>query len=179
MGSVIVTKLDGNAKGGGALSAVAATGSPITFIGLGEHFNDFEQFNPSSFVKRMLGMGDVEGIVNIMRKVIQDEDQQSLLKKMEKGIFEYRELRSQYQNILKQGNVNNIVDMIPGMNNIMQGQTSESQTEHTKRFIYIIDSMTEGELDGKNKLDASRKKRLAIGSGTSLQDVELLVIQYK
>jgi signal recognition particle subunit SRP54 len=92
VGSVIITKLDYNAKGGGALSAVAATEAPITFIGLGEHFNDFEQFEPESFVNRLLGLGDLKKLFSVIQDIVPESEQEVLIEKIAKGNFTLRDL---------------------------------------------------------------------------------------
>lgn len=106
VGSVIITKLDGHAKGGGALSAVAATESPISFIGTGEHFQDFEKFNPKSFVKRLLKLGDLEGMVGILKEAVGEEEQQKMMERIQEGKFDYNDLRTQFQSVLKLGPLN-------------------------------------------------------------------------
>ena len=101
---MIVTKLDGHAKGGGALSAVGATGAPIVAIGTGEHFDEFEQFDAKSFVSRLLGMGDVSGLLNQMKEAGLDGEQGAeLLKKMSEGVFTLRDMYEQFQNIMRMG----------------------------------------------------------------------------
>jgi signal recognition particle subunit SRP54 len=94
VGSVIITKLDGHAKGGGALSAVAATESPITFIGVGEHFDDFEQFEASSFIRRILGMGDITKLFESVKSVVNMDDQKEMLNKLKEGKFTIRDLQT-------------------------------------------------------------------------------------
>jgi signal recognition particle subunit SRP54 len=119
IGSVIITKLDGHAKGGGALSAVAATESPIIFIGTGEHFDEFEKFNPESFIKRLLGMGDIKGLFEKVQEVYSKETQEKLAKNLSKGIFSLRDMRDQYTSVMKMGPLDKVVNMIPGMSNLM------------------------------------------------------------
>mmetsp|Transcript_7292 Transcript_7292/g.5580 ORF Transcript_7292/g.5580 Transcript_7292/m.5580 type:complete len:118 (+) Transcript_7292:676-1029(+) len=96
VGSVIITKLDGHAKGGGALSAVAATESPIIFIGTGEHFDQFQPFEPASFIKRVLGMGDLQGLVSLVKEVIPEDKQKKLVENITKGEFSLRDMRDQF-----------------------------------------------------------------------------------
>lgn len=179
--SVIITKLDSkNKKGGGALSAVAATESPITFIGTGEHFDNFEAFNPASFIKRLLGLGDLEGIINIVKNVVSEDSQKELIEKMQRGIFTLKDLRTQYMTVIKMGPMNNIASMIPGMSNLMGGGGNDQENiKKMKRFICILDSMNEKELELKDKICDSRKMRIARGSGTSLIEVELLLENFK
>ena len=162
IGSVIITKLDGHAKGGGALSAVAATESPIIFIGTGEHFQDFEQFNPESFIKRLLGMGDIKGLFEKVQEVISKENQEKLAKSISKGQFTLRDMRDQYTSVMKMGPLDKVMNMIPGIGNVKLPEGSEKEaSKKIKRFLCIMDSMTDAELDCKAKIDDSRIKRIA------------------
>ena len=179
IGSVIITKLDGHAKGGGALSAVAATESPIIFIGTGEHFEDFEQFNPESFIKRLLGMGDIKGLFEKVQEVISKESQEKLTKNLAKGIFSLRDMRDQYTSVMKMGPLDKVMNMIPGMSNIMPEGSEKEATKKMKKYLCIMDSMTDGELDGKQKIDESRIKRIARGSGALIFEVQILLNEYK
>ena len=179
IGSVIITKLDGHAKGGGALSAVAATESPIIFIGTGEHFEDFEQFNPESFIKRLLGMGDIKGLFEKVQEVISKESQEKLTKNLAKGIFSFRDMRDQYTSVMKMGPLDKVMNMIPGMSNIMPEGSEKEATKKMKKYLCIMDSMTDGELDGKQKIDESRIKRIARGSGALIVEVQILLNEYK
>lgn len=169
VGSVIVTKLDGHAKGGGALSAVAATQSPIIFIGTGEHFSDFEKFNAKSFIKRLLNWGDLEGMVNLVQEVVSKEDQQKLMERIQQGKFDYSDLRVQYQSVIKLGPVNSFLGMIPGMGQQLQqlsGSVDEKENLlRVKKQLCMIDSMTQDEVVLKCPLDSSRIQRILIGSG--------------
>ena len=179
IGSVIITKLDGHAKGGGALSAVAATESPIIFIGTGEHFEDFEQFNPESFIKRLLGMGDIKGLFEKVQEVISKESQEKLTKNLAKGILSLRDMRDQYTSVMKMGPLDKVMNMIPGMSNIMPEGSEKEATKKMKKYLCIMDSMTDGELDGKQKIDESRIKRIARGSGALIVEVQILLNEYK
>ena len=179
IGSVIITKLDGHAKGGGALSAVAATQSPIIFIGTGEHFDDFELFNPESFIKRLLGMGDIKGLFEKVQEAYSQETQEKLAKNISKGIFTLRDMRDQYTSIMKMGPLDKVINMIPGMSNIMPEGGEKEAAKKMKRFLCIMDSMTDGELDCKQKIDDSRAKRIARGSGALIIEVKLLLEEYK
>lgn len=181
VGSVIVTKLDGQAKGGGALSAVAATESPITFIGTGEHFNNFEQFDASSFIKRLLGMGDLGKMVEIVKDVISEEDQKKLMERITSGVFTYNDYRTQLSSTLKVGPLNQFVSMIPGLGQQLAGIAGNDQdnTKRIKQQICIIDSMNKKELDSSKPLEDSRKKRLARGAGVDLIIVCELMENFK
>ena len=179
IGSVIITKLDGHAKGGGALSAVAATQSPIIFIGTGEHFDDFEQFNPESFIKRLLGMGDIKGLFEKVQEVYSLEKQEELAKNISKGIFTLKDMRDQYTSIMKMGPLDKVINMIPGMSNIMPEGSEKEASKKIKRYLCIMDSMTDAELSCKAKIDDNRAKRIARGSGCSILEVKFMMEEHK
>ena len=179
IGSVIITKLDGHAKGGGALSAVAATESPIIFIGTGEHFDDFEKFNPESFIKRLLGMGDIKGLFEKVQEVYSKETQEKLAKNLSKGIFSLRDMRDQYTSVMKMGPLDKVVNMIPGMSNLMPEGSEKEASKKMKKYLCMMDSMTDAELDGKSKIDESRIKRIAKGSGVTIIEVKIMMEEYK
>jgi signal recognition particle subunit SRP54 len=180
VGSVIVTKLDGHAKGGGALSAVAATQSPILFIGQGEHFSDFEQFEAASFIKRLLGLGDLGKMVEIVKDVFTEGDQKKMMGRIQEGKFSYRDLKTQYQSVLKLGPLNQFASLIPGLGQqlMSQGGSEKDSIERVKRQICMLDSMNEQELDGDKNLTEERKKKIARGSGTSLIEIEAMIANY-
>jgi signal recognition particle subunit SRP54 len=179
IGSVIITKLDGHAKGGGALSAVAATESPIIFIGTGEHFEDFEPFNPESFIKRLLGMGDIPGLFAKVKEVITPENQAKLAENLQKGDCTLRNMRDQYQSVLKMGPLDKVVSMIPGLSNAMipQGKEKEAGAK-IKKYLCMMDSMTDDELDKKKKIDEGRMRRIARGCGCIPQEVADMMEEY-
>ena len=179
IGSVIITKLDGHAKGGGALSAVAATKSPIIFIGTGEHFDEFEKFNPESFIKRLLGLGDIKGLFEKIQDVYTPEKQKELEGKISKGIFTLKDLRDQYTSILKMGPLDKVLNMIPGMADIMPEGGEKEASKKIKKYLCMMDSMTEGELNCKDKIDDSRAKRIARGSGCHFIEVKFMLEEYK
>lgn len=106
VGSVIITKLDGHAKGGGALSAVAATESPVIFIGTGEHFDDLEPFEASGFIKRLLGLGDISGLMKTVKEAISEDKQKKMAENIEKGVFTMRDMRDQFSSVLSMGPLN-------------------------------------------------------------------------
>eukprot|EP01027_Heterolobosea_sp_BB2_P007849 GEZU01011656.1.p1 GENE.GEZU01011656.1~~GEZU01011656.1.p1 ORF type:complete len:510 (+),score=146.52 GEZU01011656.1:54-1583(+) len=184
VGSVIITKLDGHAKGGGALSAVAATKSPITFIGTGEHFDEFEKFNAEGFVRRLLGFGDVGGLVEKIQEAGIDQQTEMYQRLLTQGVFTLRDMREQFQNIIKMGPLSQVMSMLPGFTQdlLPKGQEKEGQAK-IKKYITIMDSMTDEELDEEDiqkmkNLD-SRIRRIARGSGRSIADVEELLAQFK
>eukprot|EP00164_Ancoracysta_twista_P001024 GFYU01001334.1.p1 GENE.GFYU01001334.1~~GFYU01001334.1.p1 ORF type:complete len:513 (-),score=174.92 GFYU01001334.1:404-1942(-) len=180
VGSVIVTKLDGHASGGGALSAVSSTRSPVIFIGTGEHMDDFEPFDVNRFVQRLLGMGDMTGLIDTLKEAGLEEQGPALMERISQGVFTMRDMYEQFQNIMKMGPLSKVMSMIPGLGAdlIPKGQEKEGQAR-LKRFCCIMDSMNDDELDGVCKLEASRMARIARGSGTSIREVSQLVEEHK
>jgi signal recognition particle subunit SRP54 len=179
IGSVIITKLDGHAKGGGALSAVAATESPIIFIGTGEHFEDFESFNPETFIKRLMGMGDMKGLFEKVKEVVSKETQKKLAENLEKGVFTLRDMREQYSSVLKMGPLDKVVGMIPGFSNMILPQGREKDASNKiKKYLCMMDSMNDDELDKKKKIDEGRIKRIARGSGCLPEEVSNMLEEF-
>lgn len=179
-GAIIITKTDGAAAGGGAISAVAATHTPIVFIGTGEHLLDMEKFNPESFVSKLLGMGDMQGLVEHVQSL--KLDQKETIKNIQEGKFSIRDLRDQLQNIMKMGPLSKMAGMIPGLSNMMGSMDDEEGSMKLKRMIYICDSMTVKELDSDGKIfieQPTRLTRVARGSGTSVREVEDLLTQQR
>merc|ERR1712137_915720 len=179
VGSVIVTKLDGHAKGGGALSAVAATNSPIIFLGQGEHFDDFQTFEPQSFVSRLLGMGDLKGLFQSITEAMPLERQPALLQKISKGKFSLRDLYEQFQNLQKMGPMSQIMQMIPGMSQLLPKGAEKEGVKRITRFMVVMDSLNDDELDCAVPMTEPRRLRVAKGSGSSLQEVNQLLDEYK
>jgi signal recognition particle subunit SRP54 len=178
IGAIIVTKLDGSSRGGGALSAVAATGAPIKFIGTGEKIEDIEPFFPSRFVGRLLGMGDLE---TLLEKVKDAEIQvpQKKAKEIMSGNFTLTDMYEQFQAVKKMGPFGKVLKMIPGMSssNVPEEMlnTAEGRLE---KWGVIIQSMTPEEKENPKLLNSSRAKRIARGSGTTEKDVKELLKQY-
>lgn len=183
-GSVILTKMDGHARGGGAISAVATTKTPIVFIGTGEHVNDFEPFKPSSFISRLLGIGDIQSLLEHVKSLNlqDDEGHQKTMENFKEGKFTLRDFQTQMNNFMKMGPLSNIASMIPGMSNLM-GQVGEEETSSKiKNMIYIMDSMTNQELDSDGRIlvdQPQRIVRIAKGSGCSVVEVEMVLQQQK
>ncbi|PWA29785.1 hypothetical protein CCH79_00007763, partial [Gambusia affinis] len=181
--SVIVTKLDGHAKGGGALSAVAATRSPIIFIGTGEHIDDFEPFKTQPFISKLLGMGDIEGLIDRVNELKLD-DNEELIDKLKHGQFTLRDMYEQFQNIMKMGPFGQIMGMIPGFGTDFMSKGNEQESmARLKKLMTIMDSMNDQELDSKDgaKLfskQPNRIQRVARGSGVATRDVQELLTQY-
>ncbi|XP_023222506.1 signal recognition particle subunit SRP54 [Centruroides vittatus] len=183
VGAVIVTKLDGHAKGGGALSAVAATQSPIIFIGTGEHIDDFEPFKVKPFVSKLLGMGDIEGLIDKVNELKLD-DNEELIEKLKHGEFTLRDMYEQFQNIMKMGPFSQIMGMIPGFSSdfMTKGNEQESMAR-LKKLMTIMDSMNDQELDHREgaKLfsrQTGRITRVARGAGVTSREVQELLSQY-
>ncbi|KAI9829652.1 MAG: hypothetical protein M1819_006023 [Sarea resinae] len=179
-GAIIITKTDGNASGGGAISAVAATHTPIVFIGTGEHMLDLERFAPQPFVSKLLGMGDVQGLVEHVQAL--KLDQKDTMKHIAEGVFTVRDLRDQLSNIMKMGPLSKMAGMIPGLSQMMGGMDDEEGSLKLRRMIYICDSMTNKELDSDGKIfveQPTRMTRIAHGSGTSVREVEDLLTQHR
>lgn len=179
-GAIIITKTDGHASGGGAISAVAATHTPIVFIGTGEHMLDLERFSPQPFVSKLLGMGDMAGLVEHVQAL--KLDQKDTMKHLAEGVFTVRDLRDQLQNIMKMGPLSKMASMLPGLGQMMGGMDDEEGSAKMKRMIYICDSMTLKELDSDGKIfveQPARMTRVARGSGTSVREVEELLSQQR
>ncbi len=177
VGSVIITKLDGHAKGGGALSAVAATGAPITHVGTGEHIEDFEDFEVKSFVSRMLGKGNIAGLMEKMKAADVDLEKQApeMMKRLTSGQWTLRDMREQFQAVLKMGPLGNIMNQFPGMS----GLDFHDSGVRIKKWMTMMDSMTDAELDETKVLAPTRIIRIAQGSGHYPQEVVELLEQFK
>jgi len=180
IGSILVTKLDGTAKGGGALSAVAATGAPIKFIGVGEHVEDLEPFVPERFVARLLGMGDIETLLKRIEEAARAEEiKPADMKAILAGKLTLRDVYEQLEMLGKMGPLKKLVQMVPGLGMAMPDEQMRVGEEKLKRFKVIMQSMTPEELENPRLLNASRVRRVARGSGTSEADVKELLRQYE
>jgi len=176
IGSIIVTKLDGSAKGGGALSAVAATKAPIKFIGVGEGMDAIEPFNPTKFAGRLLGMSDIRGLVDKVREA-EIEVEEDAVKRIMKGQFSLNDMMAQLKQLKKMGPIGKVMEMLGLQYKLPEG-IAEIQEENMKKWEVIMNSMTKEELDEPKIIKASRIKRIAQGSGTSLKDVRDLLKQH-
>ncbi|KAJ1507046.1 Signal recognition particle [Coelomomyces lativittatus] len=180
VGSIVLTKMDsGNSKGGGALSAVAATKSPILFIGTGEHLNDLEKFEVKGFISQMLGMGNLGGLVEKFQDM--QLDQPGFMKHMETGVFTFHDLREQIQTILNLGPLSKVMNMIPGMPDLGQQGDAMGQKK-LRHLISMMDSMTQQELTDTGDLfqtQPSRLDRIARGSGSSRMEVNLIMDMHR
>ena len=176
---IILTKLDGTAKGGGALSAAAEVGAPILFIGTGEHPNDFETFDPSSFISRILGMGDIKSLLEKAELSMKGKDVEKTAKRMMSGKFTLKDMYDQMDMLSGMGPLNKIADMLPGNFSGRIKNVDMNTTENKlQKFRVIMDSMTNEEMDNPNIVRASRIKRIARGSGVENKDVKELLKYY-
>jgi signal recognition particle subunit SRP54 len=178
---VVITKLEGTAKGGGALIACSVTGAKVTFVGVGEKVDDLEVYDPKRFVGKLLGMGDLEGLLEKAREAITEEDAQDLGKKLLKGEFNLIDLYEQMQAMKKMGPLGKVMDMIPGMGQMkIPKEALQVQEEKLKKWKFILDSCTKEELeDPDNVMSASRVDRIAKGAGLPTGEVRELLKQYK
>jgi signal recognition particle subunit SRP54 len=172
---VIITKMDGTAKGGGVLSACSATKAKVKFIGTGEKSEDLEIYDPVRFVSRLLGMGDLQ---SLLEKAKESEFKEEDMEKILSGKFTLKDFYEQISGMQKMGPLNNVIDMIPGMGHSIPQEMLEVQEEKLKKYKYIIDSMTKKEKNNPDIINSSRVKRIAAGSGTSQKDVKDLLKQY-
>jgi signal recognition particle subunit SRP54 len=180
VGSVIISKLDGHAKGGGALSAVSATESPIRFIGTGEHFTDLEEFEAESFVNRLLGLGDIKKLFQVVKDIMPEDQQNQLMEDIAQGKFTFNTLKQQYGSVLNIGPLNQFMSLIPGIGNQLAGQVSDKEgVAKVKKNLVILASFSEKELQMDKPLEESRMKRIARGAGVTLFDMYMLMEEFK
>jgi signal recognition particle subunit SRP54 len=176
IGSIVITKLDGSAKGGGALSAAAATQAPIKFIGIGEGMDAIEPFNPTKFAGRLLGMSDIKGLIEKVQEAQIDIDEDAAMRLM-KGQFTLTDMMAQLKQLKKMGPIGKVMEML-GLQYKLPDDVAEIQEDNLNRFEVIMSSMTKEELDNPKILKSSRLKRIAMGSGTDTRDVRDLLKQY-
>src|SRR3989338_457905 len=177
---VIVTKLEGTAKGGGALSACSVTQSPIIFIGVGEKIDDLEPFHPQRFVGRLLGMGDLESLLEKAKEVMSEEKDEDMKEKFMKGDFNLVDLYEQMKSLKQMGSFRKLVDMIPGMGSLnMPKEMLDVQEGKLEKWKIAMDSMTKAELEDPEIISAERIDRVAAGSGIKVAEVRELLKQYR
>ncbi len=177
---VIVTKMDGTAKGGGSLTACAVTKAPIKFLGIGEKIDDLEAFNPKGFVGRLLGMGDLEALLEKAKEAITEEDAQDMKKKFLKGEFNLVDLYQQMEAMKKMGPLSKVMEMIPGMGQLkLPKDTLKVQEGKLKKWKFAMNSMTKKELEEPDSIDANRIDRISKGSGVPVSEVRELIKQYR
>jgi signal recognition particle subunit SRP54 len=175
---VVLTKLDGDARGGAALSVVSVVGVPIAFVGSGEQLEDLELFHPDRIVSRLLGMGDVLSLIEKAEQVIDRDEAEQLEAKLRKNEFTLDDFRKQLRTIRRMGPLDSVLGMIPGLGNVQQLAENKPDEKQMGRIEAIIGSMTPGERRNHTVLNGSRRKRIASGSGTSVEDVNRLLKQF-
>lgn len=176
--SVILTKMDGTAKGGGALSAVAQTKAPIVFIGTGEHLEDLDPFDPERFISRLLGMGDIQTLLESARDSMTEEEALETTKKIMAGRFTLKEMYDQMEMLTKMGPLKKLVSMLPGMPGLTDKIDVEESQQRLWKYRVIMDSMTDEEMEDPRIIKSSRATRIARGSGVDPKDVRELLRQY-
>jgi signal recognition particle subunit SRP54 len=175
---VVLTKIDGDARGGAALSVVSVVGVPIAFVGSGEKLDDLEPFHADRFVSRMLGMGDVLSLIEKAEEVIDQGDAEKLEAKIRKGGFTLEDFRDQLRMLKRMGPLDKILGMLPGMGAMKELAGQKPDEKQLGRIEAIINSMTPDERKHADILDGSRRKRVAKGSGTTVEDVNRLLKQF-
>ena len=175
---LILTKLDGDARGGAALSMRAVTGKPIKFVGTGEKSDALEAFHPERMASRILGMGDMLTLIEKAVEQVSLEDSEALEKKIKKDQFTFEEFLDQLKMIKRMGSISSLMGMIPGLNKLAKQVDPEKQEAELNRIEAIILSMTPQERRNHEILDGSRRRRIALGSGTKVEDVNKLVKQF-
>jgi signal recognition particle subunit SRP54 len=175
---VVMTKLDGDARGGAALSVVSVVGVPIAFVGSGERLEDLEPFHPERVVSRVLGMGDVLSLIERAEAAIDVEDAERLEEKILANDFTLEDFRDQLKTIKRMGPLEQIMGMLPGMGNLKALAENKPDEKQISRIEAIINSMTPEERRKQHIINGSRRKRIAKGSGTSVEDVNRLLKQF-
>jgi len=177
---LIMTKMDGDSRGGAAISIRSVTGVPIKFIGTGEKMDAIEAFQPERLASRILGMGDVIGLIEKAEAAFDEKQAQKQAERLSKGEFTLEDLAEIMRSTKKMGSMSQMVDMLPGeMGKAARGVSPEDMERQFKQTEAIISSMTPGERQSPDVLNASRRRRIAAGSGTEVQDVNRLVKQYR
>jgi signal recognition particle subunit SRP54 len=174
---VILTKLDGDTRGGAALSIRSVVNKPIKFIGSGEKLEDIEEFNPEGMASRIMGQGDIWSLAERAQRIIDEDEAKRLHERIQKNKFDFEDFLKQIQQIKKMGNLKDLASMIPGVGKAIKD--IEIDDNAFKGIEAIIGSMTPYERRNPEKIDASRRKRIAAGSGTSLQEVGRLIKQFE
>ncbi len=178
VGGIIVTKLDGASKGGGALAAVAATGAKILFITNGERIDDIEEFSPTRFVGRLLGLGDIKALLEMVKQAEVEVDEKRV-KRIIGGKMTMNDLLYQLEQTKKLGSLRKIVEHLPGISGMVKGEDLEKLEERISVYRSIIQSMTKEERENPEMINSSRIKRIALGSGRNDKDVRELLTRYK
>ena len=178
VGGIVITKLDSSAKGGGALAASAATGAQVMYVGTGERIDDLEQFSPTRFVGRLLGMGDVQAVLDLAKR-LENEADEVRLKRISSGKMNMEDFFYQLEEVTKVGSLQNLMETMPGLSGMVKEDQLEQMEERVDRWRYIIQSMNTNEKANPDLLNASRIKRIARGSGWPEHEVKELLKNYK
>ena len=178
VGGIIVTKLDGAAKGGGALAASAATGAKVFFIGTGERIDDLEEFSPTRFVGRLLGMGDLKALMEMVREAEVGVDEK-MVQRVMSGKLTMDDLMVQFDQMKKFGSLKKVLEHVPGLSGAVDSAELDKAEGRVKVYKSIIQSMTKEERESPDKINSSRLRRIAAGSGRSEKDVRELLSRYK
>jgi len=176
---LILTKVDGDARGGAAISVRSVTGVPIKYLGIGEKTDALEVFHPDRLASRILGMGDVLTAIEKAQEVIDQDQALKMGQKLAKGEFDLEDFRDQLQQLKKMGPLSQLMDMLPGMSQMTRDLAPEVTDQQLKVIEAIINSMTPGERRNPRIINASRKRRIARGSGTTVMEVNDLLSQFR
>lgn len=176
---VILTKLDGDTRGGAALSIRAVTGKPIKYCSIGEKMGDIEAFHPDRMASRILGMGDVLTLIEKAQSAFSEQEARDMARKIKEKSFDLNDYLEQFDKMSKMGNLADMVGMIPGLGNKLKGQNLEIEEDKIKRTKAIIQSMTKYERTHPDVIKSSNRKRIAAGSGSSIQEVNGLLKQFE
>jgi len=179
LSGVILTKLDGDARGGAALSVRAVTGAPILFAGTGEKLDALEVFHPDRMASRILGMGDVQTLIEQAEAALEDEEAAELERKLRERRFNLNDFLDQLERLGKMGSLDHLLAMIPGVQALRQQVPLEVDPKRLRRMTAIVQSMTRNERENPDIIDGSRRKRIANGSGSTRQEVNLLLKQFR
>ena len=178
VGGIVITKLDSSAKGGGALAASAATGAQVMYLGTGERIDDLEQFSPTRFVGRLLGMGDVQAVLDLAKR-LENEADDVRLKRISSGKMNMEDFFYQLEEVTKVGSLQNLMETMPGLSGMVKEDQLEQMEDRVDRWRYIIQSMNKDEKADPDLLNSSRIKRIARGSGWPEHEVKELLKNYK
>ncbi len=178
VGGIVITKLDSSAKGGGAIAASAATGAQIMYIGTGERIDDLEQFSPTRFVGRLLGMGDVKAVLELAKR-LETEADDVRMKRITSGKMNMDDFYYQLEEVTKVGSLRGFLDNLPGLSGMVKDDQLDQMEGRVERWRYIIQSMTKEEKADPDLINSSRVKRIARGAGWSEHDVKELLKNYK
>ena len=175
---VVLTKLDGSAKGGGALSAVAETQAPVMFVGTGEMLDALERLEPDRFISRLLGMGDLQSLLERAEEVMDTDKAEETAKRLLSGKFSLVEMREQMEALAQMGPLGKVMEMIPGMAGMMKGNQADVTQKKLERFKVLMNSMTQQEMENPKLIKRSRLQRIAAGAGADVQEVRELLAYY-